>query len=192
MMKTRTHGISGQRWTNRLRMIGNNKGFSSIIWIVAIATICLLIAIAIPNFIGYGCQSKSYCTATVNDVGAIGGALADYFANPANVTASTQYNPATDGDRPYILVGKTGGDKDGYNANTLLLSTSTTIPGTAAQFVPAAAAGAFKSGADYVVYACEGAGTCPKKITSSDTHWVNYPVTKTPCTNPYCCYFKTL
>lgn len=190
-MKTRIKKVIIDGMSTIIKMI--------VIPVIGILTIIgILAAIVIPNFINY--KNKSYCTATVSDVEAISRALEDYFANNnANVTASTQYNlAAPPSNRPYIFVGKTGGDKDGYNANTVLLSGSTTIPGNAAQFVPTAtgiggaAAGAFKSGNDYVVYACEGAGMCPKKITSSDIHWVNDPVTKTPCTNSYCCYFKTM
>ena len=142
---------------NKLRMLANDKGFTLIELMIVIAIIGILAAVAIPNFIEY--KNKSYCTATVNDVGAIGGALADYFANPANVSASTQY---TDGDaatgaRPFINVGNVG--DVGYVQNTLILSASTTD------------AGAFKVGSNYRLYALEGAGNCPAKVTSSDSHW---------------------
>ncbi|RWX50662.1 hypothetical protein VU00_10411, partial [Candidatus Electrothrix marina] len=36
-----------------------------------------------------------------------------------------------------------------------------------------AGAGALKVGSSYVIFAEEGAGNCPLKVTSSDTHWIN-------------------
>ena len=73
---------------NTLRKQANEKGFTLIELMIVIAIIGILAAVAIPNFIEY--KNKSYCTATVNDVGAIGGALADYFAVPTNTTAINQ------------------------------------------------------------------------------------------------------
>ncbi|WP_417908872.1 hypothetical protein [Candidatus Electronema sp. PJ] len=162
--------------------------------VVGIIATIIAAVFVLPNMEIY--EYGANCTATVNDVGAIGGALEDYFANPANVTATTLYNPYEGGRRPFILV---GADNTGaYKSNTLLLSASTTMPGVA-QGVPRGdnwggppAAGAFRAGSNYVVYACEGEGLCPKKITSSDTHWINDPISQIPCKNSYCCYFKTL
>jgi prepilin-type N-terminal cleavage/methylation domain-containing protein len=201
-MKTRInwHGI-GCEWLNTMkmnnpRMLANHKGFTLIELMIVIAIIGILAAVAIPNFIEY--KNKSYCTATVADAGAIGGAVADYFANPANVTATTLHTPAQSGSvgRPYILVGRSS---DGlYKGNTLLLSASTTIPGVA-QAVPTAdnwggaAAGAYRVGANYVAFACETCN-CPKKIRDSDTHWVGYSMQ--PCCAPPShtidCYYKTI
>ncbi|MCW5208888.1 prepilin-type N-terminal cleavage/methylation domain-containing protein, partial [Desulfobulbus sp. US1] len=70
---------------NNLRAQANEKGFTLIELMIVIAIIGILAAVAIPNFIEY--KNKSYCTATVNDVGAISGALADYFAISTNTTA---------------------------------------------------------------------------------------------------------
>ncbi|MDU9048192.1 MAG: prepilin-type N-terminal cleavage/methylation domain-containing protein [Candidatus Electrothrix sp. Rat3] len=151
---------------NTLRKQANEKGFTLIELMIVIAIIGILAAVAIPNFIEY--KNKSYCTATVNDVGAIGGALADYFAVPTNTTASTSYTAGVGGSRPTLTVGK---DADGkYEANTLLLSASTTWKegGIANQ-----GAGAIKVRSSYVIFAEEGAGNCPVKVTSSDTHWID-------------------
>jgi len=145
---------------NTLRKQANEKGFTLIELMIVIAIIGILAAVAIPNFIEY--KNKSYCTATVNDVGAIGGALADYFAVPTNTTASTSYTPGAAGARPNLTIGGPG-----YNANTLLLSASTT------QKDAVAGAGAIKVGSSYVIFAEEGAGNCPVKVTSSDTHWID-------------------
>ncbi|MCW5198149.1 prepilin-type N-terminal cleavage/methylation domain-containing protein [Desulfobulbus sp. F4] len=151
-------------------MLASQKGFTLIELMIVIAIIGILAAVAIPNFIEY--KNKSYCTATVNDVGAIGGALADYFANPANVTATTKYTKgdATTGARPFINVGNKGAPA----ANTLLLSASSTE------------GGAFLTGSNYRIYVQEGAGNCPLKVRKSDAHW-------TPNANgtPNS-YFKTL
>ncbi len=158
---------------NKLRMLANDKGFTLIELMIVIAIIGILAAVAIPNFIEY--KNKSYCTATVNDVGAIGGALADYFANPANVTAGTFYTAAADGARPYILVGNTDGSAAPTNpANTLLLSASSTN------------AYAFKSGSSYHIAVEEGAGNCPLKVRASDLHWSQEP------NGDANSYFKTL
>jgi len=141
---------------NKLRMLANQKGFTLIELMIVIAIIGILAAVAIPNFIEY--KNKSYCTATVNDVGAIGGALADYFAIPGNVTASVAYVPSPGaGQRPSITVGTSGG----VAANTLLLSASTTDAGAVR---PAGATG-------YHIFAEEGAGNCPLKVREGDLHW---------------------
>ncbi|MCI5164579.1 MAG: prepilin-type N-terminal cleavage/methylation domain-containing protein [Candidatus Electrothrix sp. GM3_4] len=148
---------------NKLRIQANEKGFTLIELMIVIAIIGILAAVAIPNFIEY--KNKSYCTATVNDVGAIGGALADYFSNPANTTASTGYILGANGTRPSITVGT---NMAGDASNTLLLSASTT-PGISGM---TEAAGAIRVGPNYAIYAVEGAGNCPTKITESDSHWI--------------------
>ena len=176
---------------NTLRKQANEKGFTLIELMIVIAIIGILAAVAIPNFIEY--KNKSYCTATVNDVGAIGGALADYFAVPANTTASTSYTAGAGGARPTLTVGGPN-----YDANTLLLSASTTHKDTT---IAGQGAGAIKVGSSYVIYAEEGAGNCPVKVTTSDTHWVDpLKISGTGITMPAprvsaddsVAYFKTL
>ncbi|MCW5202181.1 prepilin-type N-terminal cleavage/methylation domain-containing protein [Desulfobulbus sp. US2] len=173
---------------NNLRAQANEKGFTLIELMIVIAIIGILAAVAIPNFIEY--KNKSYCTATVNDVGAISGALADYFAISTNTTASTSLIPAVAaGSRPQLLVGdaSAGGAGTGYAANTLLLSASTTWATSAAppaNVSPgAAAAGAYRNGSNYIIWAEEGAGNCPIKVTSSDTHWID-PASLAQATTP--------
>ncbi|WP_339137803.1 MAG: prepilin-type N-terminal cleavage/methylation domain-containing protein [Candidatus Electrothrix sp. GW3-4] len=153
---------------NKLRAQANEKGFTLIELMIVIAIIGILAAVAIPNFIEY--KNKSYCTATVNDVGAIGGALADYFAIPGNTSASTSFVAGVTGSRPYIVVGNSGNPP----ANTLLLSASTS------------AASAVQAGSNYLITATEGAGNCPLKVRTADLHW-----TQTASGNPQS-YFKTL
>ncbi|CAK8721179.1 Prepilin-type N-terminal cleavage/methylation domain-containing protein [Candidatus Electrothrix aarhusensis] len=189
---------------NKLRAQANEKGFTLIELMIVIAIIGILAAVAIPNFIEY--KNKSYCTATVNDVGAIGGALADYFAVPTNVTASTWYEPSDGaGARPFILIGNAKADANGMGtakpatadaANTLLLSASTT-PEAAGE----PGAGAQKVNSNYILFAVEGAGNCPIKVTSSDAHWIapagsdystaNNQVPRASASDPVA-YFKTL
>ena len=152
---------------NKLRTQANEKGFTLIELMIVIAIIGILAAVAIPNFIEY--KNKSYCTATVNDVGAIGGALADYFAIPGNTTATTLFVGGGAGSRPYILVGNNGTP----GANTLLLSASTTN------------ASANSVGANYRIFAEEGAGNCPAKVRAGDLHW-------TQNANGAQSFFKTL
>ncbi len=171
---------------NNLRTQANEKGFTLIELMIVIAIIGILAAVAIPNFIEY--KNKSYCTATVNDVGAISGALADYFAISTNTTASTSLIPAiAAGSRPQLLVGDAAGDGSDYSANTLLLSASTTWATSAAppaNVSPgAAAAGAYRNGSNYIIWAEEGAGNCPIKVTSSDTHWID-PASLAQATTP--------
>ncbi len=67
------------------KLRGNNsKGFTLIELMIVIAIIGILAAIAIPNFIAY--RNKAFCSAAESDAHAISGALADYFAIPANVS----------------------------------------------------------------------------------------------------------
>jgi type IV pilus assembly protein PilA len=152
---------------NKLRVQSNEKGFTLIELMIVIAIIGILAAVAIPNFIEY--KNKSYCTATVNDTGAIGGALADYFAIPGNTSASTSFVGGGSGTRPYILVGNDGA---AYDSNTLLLSASST------------GASAVQLGSNYRLSVTEGGGNCPLKVREADLHW-----TETSGVNNY---FKTL
>lgn len=137
----------------------NQKGFTLIELMIVIAIIGILAAVAIPNYIAF--KNKSYCTATVNDTLAIGGALADYFAIPANTTASTFYVAGAPGARPKIMVGSSDGAAAAasFTANTLLLSASST------------AAGARQRGSNYLITVTEGAGMCPIKVRVADMHW---------------------
>jgi prepilin-type N-terminal cleavage/methylation domain-containing protein len=65
----------------------NSKGFTLIELMIVIAIVGILAAIAIPNFIAY--RSKSYCSAATADVEAVMGAIAEYFADPDNMSVST-------------------------------------------------------------------------------------------------------
>ena len=192
-MKRRTnwYGIGCEWWNtmkmNKLRTLANDNGFTLIELMIVIAIIGILASVAIPNFIEY--KKKAYCIAAVNDVGAIGGALADYFANPMNVTASTEYTAADGGGRPYITIGNY--INGGYSANTLLLSVST----SSGTNIDSTNAGVIKAESHYVIYAYDG-GECPQKVRESDTHWVDSPITQARCpvTTPAtpCAYFKTM
>jgi prepilin-type N-terminal cleavage/methylation domain-containing protein len=69
------------------KLRGNNaKGFTLIELMIVIAIIGILAAIAIPNFISY--RDKAYCSAAETDVDSVMGAIADYFADPDNMTVS--------------------------------------------------------------------------------------------------------
>lgn len=78
----------------------SEKGFTLIELMIVIAIIGILAAIAIPNFISY--RDKAYCSGVETDVQTIMGAIADYFADPANqaVTAAR----LTDASGPIITV----------------------------------------------------------------------------------------
>jgi prepilin-type N-terminal cleavage/methylation domain-containing protein len=67
------------------KLRGNNaKGFTLIELMIVIAIIGILAAIAIPNFISY--RDKAYCSSAETDVDSVMGAIADYFADPDNVS----------------------------------------------------------------------------------------------------------
>ena len=67
------------------KLRGNNsKGFTLIELMIVIAIIGILAAIAIPNFISY--RDKAYCSAAETDVDSVMGAIADYFADPDNLS----------------------------------------------------------------------------------------------------------
>ncbi|PIE56718.1 MAG: pilus assembly protein [Desulfobulbus propionicus] len=102
--------------------LNNQKGFTLIELMIVIAIIGILAAIAIPNFISY--RDKAYCSAAQSDVQTVMGAIADYFADPENVTVSKASLNAqkgfTDGsggslsnDNTYTLTA-TGGTNPGY------------------------------------------------------------------------------
>ena len=59
----------------------NQKGFTLIELMIAVAIIGLLSAIAIPNFINY--RNKSFCTRTESDANTIAASLSDYFSIPS-------------------------------------------------------------------------------------------------------------
>ncbi|MCI5137028.1 MAG: prepilin-type N-terminal cleavage/methylation domain-containing protein [Candidatus Electrothrix sp. AR1] len=136
-------------------VVGNEKGNTLIELMIVIAIILILGSMAIPNYIAY--KNKAYCVATVNDTHAIAMGLADYFAIPANTSASTSFVTGGGGTRPYILIGNWLGG--GYSANTMLLSASTT------------SASAVQIGGNYRISVTEGAGNCPLKLRQTDLHW---------------------
>jgi len=68
----------------KLTLNRNQKGFTLIELMIVIAIIGILAAIAIPNYISY--RDKGYCSGAESDAQAIGAALSDYFAIPANKT----------------------------------------------------------------------------------------------------------
>ncbi len=83
------------------RLRGNSeKGFTLIELMIVIAIIGILAAIAIPNFISY--RDKAYCSGAETDVQTIMGAIADYFADPANRAISVAR--LTDDSGPVIAV----------------------------------------------------------------------------------------
>jgi prepilin-type N-terminal cleavage/methylation domain-containing protein len=68
------------------KLRSNKEGFTLIELMIVIAIIGILAAIAIPNFISY--RDKAYCSAAETDLQSVMGAIADYFADPANVTVT--------------------------------------------------------------------------------------------------------
>ncbi len=81
------------------KLRGNNaKGFTLIELMIVIAIIGILAAIAIPNFISY--RDKAYCSSAETDVDSVMGAIADYFADPDNmsVTATSPGMPVSGTD----------------------------------------------------------------------------------------------
>jgi len=71
----------------------NDKGFTLIELMIAIAIVGILAAIAVPNFIAY--RNKSFCSAVESDAKNLASSLADYFAIPAHDTIAM-------GDQSYI------------------------------------------------------------------------------------------
>ncbi len=128
-----------------------DRGFTLIELMIVISIIGILSVIAIPNFISF--KNKSYCIATLNDADMIAASLAEYFALPSNRTTTFIFHPAAVNPRPYITIGPAG------NANTLLLSASTTN------------ANAISVGSSYLITVTEGAANCPMKVINADTHW---------------------
>ncbi|MCI5166775.1 MAG: hypothetical protein D3903_11945 [Candidatus Electrothrix sp. GM3_4] len=108
----------------------------------------VVMLVVVPNFAPYSCIS------TVNDAGAIGGALADYFSIPGNTTVTARFVPGGYNARPYILIGNTGTD-----ANTLLLSASTT------------SASVITKGNNYIISVTQGSGNCSDKVIEKDSGW---------------------
>jgi prepilin-type N-terminal cleavage/methylation domain-containing protein len=64
----------------------NSKGFTLIELMIVIAIIGILAAIAIPNYISY--RNKAYCSAAETDVDSVLATIADYFADPNNMTVT--------------------------------------------------------------------------------------------------------
>ncbi len=70
----------------KLSINTDEKGFTLIQLMIVIAIICIMSAIAIPNFISY--RDKAYCSAAETDAQSVMGAIADYFSDPGNITVS--------------------------------------------------------------------------------------------------------
>ncbi len=127
------------------------KGFTLIEIMIVISIIGILSVIAIPSYLSF--KNKAYCIATINDTDMIAASIADYFALPANTTASINFHPLGVKARPYITVGEAD------NSNTMLLSASTT------------GATATRTNSSYLLTTTEGAANCPMKVINADTHW---------------------
>ena len=90
----------------------NSKGFTLIELMIVIAIIGILAAIAIPNYISY--RDKAFCSSAETDVDSVMAAIADYFAEPSNMSVSKANLGVTDGvggelsnDNTYTITGTT-------------------------------------------------------------------------------------
>ena len=74
----------------RSRLFKKESGFTLIELMIVIAIICILDAIAIPNFISY--IFKSFCSYAEQDAGSVAAGIASYFATPAHTNLPTLLN----------------------------------------------------------------------------------------------------
>ena len=91
----------------------NNKGFTLIELMIAMAIIGVLAAIAIPNFIAY--RDKAYCSAAESDARNVTLAIAEYFSIPSHVEL-----PDLD-DLDVRLSGDNTGVIDEYEDGTIVI-----------------------------------------------------------------------